>query len=100
MVPPNTIMAAVGCMICENLPPSSSSPAMIPPTARTIPPSVAMSNELLLLLPRDFAWGRSTDCYIVHVEQPTQDGPSELDDAVQHLRCTFSYDHFFPVQKG
>ncbi len=50
MVPPNTIMAAVGCKICPRLPPSSNKPARIPPTASSTPPNVALSKLLPLLV--------------------------------------------------
>ena len=42
-VPPKTIMAAVGCMICATLPPSSVSPSRMPPIATTTPPKLLLS---------------------------------------------------------
>src|SRR5580658_9215791 len=45
IVPPSTIMAAVGCRIWAIFPPSSSKPARIPPTARNIPTIVLLSTR-------------------------------------------------------
>ena len=48
MVPPKTIMAAVGCRIWPRFPPSISNPAMMPARARMTPPTLPLSMEQLL----------------------------------------------------
>ena len=45
-VPPSTMMAAVTWVMSETLPPSSTSPPRMPPTATTRPPILAKSGRV------------------------------------------------------
>src|SRR6266849_21178 len=112
IVPQRTMMAAVTWATSFTLPPSSTRPPSIPPTARIKPPRVAKSG-----LPPDFFFGEPASaidfvwiatCGRLLEIQPSQrtlacarnDGPSKPDNALHYLISRFQHHDLLPRSQG
>src|SRR5271166_2727495 len=103
-VPPNTIIAAVGCRTCEILPPSSNRPATTPPTPTASPAKLLLSTVRL-----DCPQGRAGEAMRIGgfvaaegkrtILDTVDDGTAELKDAVDHLPSSFKHHQLLTVQK-
>src|SRR5271157_3479792 len=104
-VPPKTIIAAVGCKICEILPPSSNSPAMTPPTPTIKPATLLLSTVGLRCAYRRVgeatgiselvaAGGRTA------ILGAANDGAAELQDTFDHLPSGLAHHQLLAVEQG
>src|SRR5471032_1422038 len=93
-VPPKTIIAAVGCTIWPRLPPSSNSPATMPPIASRIPAIVPLSTFQVPLgfLVWIFMMAASfTVAFLAKMERPIRRAESVKQQAVQQLPAEFHH---------
>src|SRR6266700_1878420 len=103
MVPPNTIMAAVGWMTWAIFPPSIISPARIPATARMIPPIVLLSTAESL---RGTTWMCRLRLHNGRVDvstagrQSSQYRAPEIDDPEDHVGRGLADDNLLTVNEG
>src|SRR5208283_697038 len=104
-VPPKTIIAAVGCRICEILPPSSRSPATTPPTPMANPAKLLLSTVGLRS-----AWRRIGEamgvCELVAaggrsaILCASKDSAAELQHAFDHLPGGLAHHQLLAVEQG
>src|SRR5882724_6485444 len=103
MVPPSTIMAAVGWRTWAIFPPSIISPARIPASARMMPPIVLSSTTESL---RGTMWVRRLRLHDGRVDvgtprrQSSQYRAPEIDDPENHVGGGLADDDLLPINKG
>src|SRR5271167_5038204 len=103
-VPPKTIMAAVGCRICEILPPSSSRPATTPPTPTASPAKLLLSTAGLRCAGRGIGEAVRIGKVLMTGAGRTlagapDDGATKLQHPLDHLTGGFTHHELLAVEQ-
>ncbi len=97
-VPPKTMMAAVGCSTCASLPPSSSSPATIPPRPISNPAKLLLSTSAPFRRGSRRCFGRRA--VVGSQFGADQDGATEVPYPLDDLLGRLPYYQLFAAQQG
>src|SRR5271165_1206258 len=97
-------MAAVGCRICEILPPSSSRPATMPPTPTASPAKLLLSTAGLRCAGRRIGEAVGISKFVAAgaegaILSAAHDGAAKLQDAVDHLSGGFTHHELLAVEQ-